>query len=263
LSAAEQAMFFPKLRRQAKWVFVLLVFVFAGGFVFFGVGSGSTGIGDLLHGNISSIFGGGSSTNSAVSKARDRVRKHPNDAGAWRRLATALRTQRKDAEAITALEHYTRLRPKDSTALADLAGLYQSRLQALYNEANARRDEALAAMPQPYAGLSSNNPVAQLLEGNDQATQLFNQSVTDAFTKLQTVVQKTEDTYKRAVKVKPSDPNLRLQLGQFAENIRDYPVAIASYERYLKLAPDSTYASAVKQRLATLQPAAPAKPKRR
>ncbi len=101
------------------------------------------------------------------------------------------------------------------------------------------------------------------MQGNDEATQVFNQSVTDAFTKLQTVVQKTEDTYKRAVKVKPSDPNLRLQLGQFAENIRDYPVAIASYKRYLKLAPDSTYASAVKQRLAALQPAAPAKPKRR
>ena len=31
-------MFFPKLRAHAKWVFVLLVVVFAGGFVFLGVG---------------------------------------------------------------------------------------------------------------------------------------------------------------------------------------------------------------------------------
>src|SRR5216110_1456005 len=46
----EQTMFFPRLRRQAKWVFVLLVFVFAGGFVFFGVGSGSTGLGDQQRG---------------------------------------------------------------------------------------------------------------------------------------------------------------------------------------------------------------------
>ena len=36
-------MFFPKLRKHAKWVFVLLAIVFAGGFVFLGVGSGSNG----------------------------------------------------------------------------------------------------------------------------------------------------------------------------------------------------------------------------
>jgi tetratricopeptide (TPR) repeat protein len=189
------------------------------------------------------------------------VKKHPNDPAAWRRLATALRAQKKDDQAIQALEHYTRLRPKDSTALVDLASIYQSRGQALYNEASARRDEALAAVPQPYAGLTG--PVAQLLQGQDQAAQLFNQAATDAFTKLQTVIQKTEQTYKRAVRVNPTDPNLRLQLGQFAENIRDYPVAIASYSRFLKLAPDSPYASAVKQRLAGLQPAAPPPPKRR
>jgi tetratricopeptide (TPR) repeat protein len=49
--AAEQGMFFPKLRTHAKWVFVLLALVFAGGFVLFGVGSGSSGLGDLLQGN--------------------------------------------------------------------------------------------------------------------------------------------------------------------------------------------------------------------
>ena len=49
-------MFFPRLRRQAKWVFVLLALVFAFGFVAFGVGSGSTGISDILRGN---FFGGG------------------------------------------------------------------------------------------------------------------------------------------------------------------------------------------------------------
>lgn len=254
-------MFFPRLRRQAKWMFVLLVFVFAGGFLFFGVGSGSTGIGDLFRGNIGGIFGGGSSSNDAVGKARDQVKKHPNDPAAWRRLATALRGQNKDDEAISALEHYTRLRPNDSTAYADLASLYQARGQQLYNEASAARDQAIALVPQPYAGL--NTPVAQLLAGQDQAATLFNQGAQDALTKLQTIVQKTEQTYKREVRAKPSDPTARLQLGQFAENIRDYPTAIASYTRFLKLAPDSPYASAVKKRLASLQPTARVSTKRR
>ena len=46
---AEKTMFFPKLRRQAKWVFVFLALVFALGFVVFGVGSGGgIGLGDLF-----------------------------------------------------------------------------------------------------------------------------------------------------------------------------------------------------------------------
>src|SRR4051794_41238756 len=66
----EQTMFFPRLRRQAKWVFVLLVFVFAGGFVFFGVGSGSTRLGGLLRGKFN-VFGKnrGSHRTAAVKRA--------------------------------------------------------------------------------------------------------------------------------------------------------------------------------------------------
>ena len=48
-SAVEAAMFFPRLRRQAKWMFVFLVLVFGLGFVVFGVGSGGgLGLGDIL-----------------------------------------------------------------------------------------------------------------------------------------------------------------------------------------------------------------------
>src|SRR5205809_1132558 len=91
----EQTMFFPRLRRQAKWVFVLLVFVFAGGFVFFGVGSGSTGLGDLLR-NQSAGQGDGSTNapgaGSALARkhsrrvqlqpARPSARQRPDDAAA-------------------------------------------------------------------------------------------------------------------------------------------------------------------------------------
>ncbi len=46
----EDTMFFPKLRRNAKWVFLFLALVFALGFVGFGVGAGGVGIGDVLRG---------------------------------------------------------------------------------------------------------------------------------------------------------------------------------------------------------------------
>ena len=76
-------MFFPRLRRQAKWVFVFLAFVFAAGFVFFGVGSGSTGLGDLLRGNFNIFGNNGTSTNSSAVKAYQRVvRLAPKDPAA-------------------------------------------------------------------------------------------------------------------------------------------------------------------------------------
>src|SRR2546428_11144670 len=97
---AEETMFFPKLRAHAKWVFVLLVFVFAGGFVFFGVGSGSTGIGDLLNGNFGGIFGSGGSSGPSITKAQARVAKHPKDAAAYKALATAYQAHGDDIGAI-------------------------------------------------------------------------------------------------------------------------------------------------------------------
>ena len=41
--SAEDLMFFPKLRRRAKWVFAFLALAFGIGFVAFGVGTGVSG----------------------------------------------------------------------------------------------------------------------------------------------------------------------------------------------------------------------------
>jgi hypothetical protein len=80
----EQTMFFPRLRRQAKWVFVFLALVFAIGFVAFGVGSGSTGISDILRGN---FFGGGTSTSSQVKDKQKAIEQNPKDINAYLDLA--------------------------------------------------------------------------------------------------------------------------------------------------------------------------------
>src|SRR5436190_14898440 len=124
----ESTMFFPRLRRQAKWVFVFLAFVFAAGFVFFGVGSGSTGIGDLLRGNFN-IFGGGggSSQSSGVKKALKQTEQNPKHAAAWLALATAYQTDGKLDAANRAREHYLKLKPKDSGVLQQVAGYYENK----------------------------------------------------------------------------------------------------------------------------------------
>src|SRR5215213_10107789 len=76
--AEDDGMFFPMLRRQARWVFVLLAMIFAGSFIFLGVGSGSTGLGDILNGWLNRT---GSSGPSA-SKLEQETRERPRDATA-------------------------------------------------------------------------------------------------------------------------------------------------------------------------------------
>ena len=49
MSSYEDEMFFVRLRRHAKWMFVFLALVFGLGFVIFGIGSDQgTGVGDLF-----------------------------------------------------------------------------------------------------------------------------------------------------------------------------------------------------------------------
>src|SRR5438876_12377483 len=67
---AEQTMFFMRLRRSTKPMFIFLAVVFALSFVLLGVGSGSSGIGDLLRGNFH-LFGGGSSATSVGKEIAD------------------------------------------------------------------------------------------------------------------------------------------------------------------------------------------------
>ena len=76
LVALEDTMFFTRLRRHAKWMFVFLALVFAVGFVGFGIGANqNASLGDLIRGNSGSTSG-----NVSVSDAREQVQKNPKSA---------------------------------------------------------------------------------------------------------------------------------------------------------------------------------------
>ena len=120
----EDQLFFNRLRRRAKWVFLLLAVIFAGGFVFFGVGAGGSGIGDYF----ADLFNRQPQTGGeSVEDAQERVAKNPEDASAHLALADALKREGRTTEAIRALERYTAMRPKDTDALERLAALYDTR----------------------------------------------------------------------------------------------------------------------------------------
>src|SRR5919198_5239030 len=107
-------MFFPRLRRQAKWMFVFLALVFGVGFVVFGVGSSlPSGVADIL-GNKSS------SGATSVDDALKAVQKNPKDAKAQFELSQAYQRDGKLDAAIPPLAKYVELKPKDTNGLSQL-----------------------------------------------------------------------------------------------------------------------------------------------
>lgn len=243
-------MFFPRLRRQAKWIFVLLALVFAGSFVVFGVGTGQGGLGDIFD-----LRGGGGSGGPSAAKARDRIAKNPNDAEAYRDLATALANDGKTDEAIPPLERYAQLRPKDVDALIELSGLYLSKAQRWAEE--ARRLELVGlTLGAPTFGLDGAAKLSQAL-GTDpiyaavfaQLTQQRNAAIAE----YRAAAAQAVDVYKRITRLRPDDASFQLQLAQTAEAAGDYPTALAAYRQYLKLAPDSPEAARVRALIKQLE----------
>src|SRR5919204_710703 len=194
---AEDTMFFPKLRAHVKWMFVLLAFVFATGFVFLGVGSGSSGIGDLLQGNIGDLFGGGSSSSSQVKKNEKLIAKNPKDYAAYRELAAAQAADGKLDDAIATLQKLKTVHPKDVDGLTQLAGLYLRKASDARTEAqNAQLQSQTFVSPTTFASASTTpwGKVYQSLTGPVvQAVQ------TQQNSKLTTAYSKLTSAYSQAV----------------------------------------------------------------
>src|SRR5262245_52960926 len=107
----EDQLFFSRLRRHAKVIYILLAVVFAGGFVFLGGGSGSSGIGDLLQGN---LFGSnGSSTSSQISDKQKAITQHPGDVNLYLDLAGLYQTDNKESQALAALRRAQKVAPRN------------------------------------------------------------------------------------------------------------------------------------------------------
>ncbi len=246
-------MFFPRLRRQAKWVFVFLAFVFALSFVFFGVGSGS-GIGDLLRGNFN-VFGnnGSSTSSSAVKSALKRTQAHPKDPNAWSDLATAYQTDGKLNDANAAYEHVLILRPNDLTALQSVASHNEVRYQSKVAEGQSLQGQAPLTLA-GVLGVSSASPVGQILSQDTSSQQLV-QKANVAFTDANTALQKDAQLYKRIAKLQPADVNTQFHFAQLADLTGDTAAAVAAYRKVIQLAPTDPSAQQARQRIAVLAPA--------
>jgi Flp pilus assembly protein TadD len=247
----EDTMFFPRLRRHAKWMFVFLAVALGGGFVIFGVGAGGTGVGDILRG------GGQSSGVPSISSATKKTEKNPKDVQAWRDLSLALQTDGKTDAAITAQKQVVALAPKDSDALRELAGLYVA--QATAKQQQAQNLQVVTA----YTGGAAQTFPGQLTSASNQSllddkigAAVNNQASTEVqklAIEAQTATSNAVASYKKIAKLHPNDPNVQLELAQGAQQAGDTATAIAAYSKFLKLAPDDPTAAIVKTQLKQLK----------
>jgi tetratricopeptide (TPR) repeat protein len=246
----EDTMFFPRLRRHAKWMFVFLAVALGGGFVLFGVGAGGTGVGDILRG------GGASSGVPSISSSEKKTEEDPKNVQAWTDLSTALQADGQTDKAIDAQKQVVVLAPKDSDALRTLAGLYLAQVTAKQQEAQlAQLRIAYQGAGQGFPG-ALQSPTGQSLV-DDRISVILNSQGSTTIQKLVTEAQTASagavDAYKAIVKLTPNDPNIQLELAQAAQQAGDAPSAIAAYTAFLKLAPDDPNAPIVKQTLKQLK----------
>ena len=108
-----QQLFFSRMRRRAKPMYVILAVLFALTFAFLGVGSGANSGLDQLFSGLN-IFGGGG---TSVSKAQKESAEASDRPEGLPRPRDRLRVEGRHPERDHALQQYTTLKPKDAARL--------------------------------------------------------------------------------------------------------------------------------------------------
>ena len=245
-------MFFPKLRRRAKWVFLFLAIAFAGSFVFFGVGAGGSGIGDYL----SDLLNRPVATDGPnLEDARAAVQENPDDAQARLDLALAAQREGEVDEAIASLERYRTMRPEDADALRTLTSLYAQKIGEAQDRADIAANEAAeASLPKTFA--PEDSPFLQEILGNEISDSVSAQAearANAANAEVQSNAILQQNVLADLTELVDDEPLLFLQFAQAAETAQDYPTAIEAYETFLDKAPNNPNAELIEQRVESLK----------
>jgi tetratricopeptide (TPR) repeat protein len=247
----EDEMFFPRLRRQAKWMFVLLALVFGLGYVIFNVGGTipGTGLGDILQN------AGGADGRPDVGDAEDKVRDNPTSAQAKLELADAYTQNDRPDDAIPVLTEYLDQRPRDADVVSRLAGLFMGQGARHQQEAALAQAELQAAAPgaifAPATGM-----MAQLRGQGEVEKALSseaNERLSSASSEAALSFQQARDNYKRLAELTPDDASVQFSIAQASEQAGDFESAIAAYRQFMKLAPDDPNVPAIRRQIQLLQ----------
>jgi Flp pilus assembly protein TadD len=239
-----QQLFFSRLRRRAKFAYFILAILFAVTFAFLGIGSGSSGL-DQLFQNIN-IFG---SSSSSVSKALKQVQKHPNDPAAFRKLATAYEAKSDTINAISTLQQYTTLKPKDAGVWAELGGLQLQNAQQFASDYQAVATNQQLSAPSAIFAPAATSPLGKALGTNkveQAAAATLNVQLQQLSQQANLGFQNAVASFQKVAALEPNNSNAQFQLAQAAQTAGSTTVAVGAYKKYLKLNPNSPSASQIK-----------------
>jgi tetratricopeptide (TPR) repeat protein len=230
-------MFFPKLRRKAKWVFAFIALAFGLSFVVAGVGSGfGSGIGDYL----SELFNRqpGADTEASIENARERAEQNPRDADAQMDLANALMADGQTQQAIDALSAYVELDANNEEALQLLAGLYL--IEA--NEADQGAERARSAGGVAFFSTELYGDELSQAFGSGPFVELQQQQASEAYSNAALAAQnfhsQEAEVWDKLVALRPEDLTYLLELGRSKQQANELEAAIVAYERYVEVAPE-------------------------
>ena len=245
-----------RLRRGAKWVFILLVFAFAFGFLFSGVGGG--GGGDIISQLLGMRSGG-----DPVKSAEKTVKQHPRDAEAWNSLGLLYQGKGRQTDAIRAFETYMKLKPGDLLGLSQLSTIWSKITNTSFNEYVASANKFNDA--NGYFDMST-DPVQAFL-GSSSSSSLQTSYLNTLYTKVNAAKSTYVDAAKhwervdrRYLEATPKGDKLAqaqavLQLGEAAASAEDWKTTITSYKEYLRLVPRSNLAPQVRKALTAAEKA--------
>ncbi len=245
-------MFFPKLRRRAKWVFLFLAIAFGGSFIFFGVGAGGSGIGDYLSDLLNRPV---ASDTPSLDDAQEAVAERPNDPEAQLDLARAAQAEGELDLAVAAFEKYRTMRPLDTEALRTLAALYGTQIAEAQEQAAVASNEAAeTSLPNTLAPEDSEflqelttNPLTASVSAKAQ------ERANAANQRVQSIAVAQIGVFTELTELVDDDPLLFLQFANAAEIAQDYVSAIAAYESYLELQPNAVNAEQIEERIDALR----------
>ena len=244
-------MFFPRLRRHAKWMFVLLALVLRVRLRRLRRGRRRRRRRRHLPRQLDAP------ASQSVEDARKKTDRAAEGSGRVARFATALQTDGETQQAIAALEHGDRARAEGRQRLP------RARRPALDAREPAPAGGAARAgdrrLPGAVAGVPradrERRPTRAAGPDRDGVAGIAATEASQAYRRREHAGDLAVDAYKRLVALQPNDPNIQLELAQAAQQTGDATTAIAAYEKFLKLAPDDPSASVVRDQLKQLRKA--------
>ena len=241
-------MFFPRLRRQAKWMFVFLALVFGIGFVAFGIGGSGTG-------GFADFFQNGGSTSSGPSVGDAKNKIEDGNLAAYKELAEAYRTEGKQDEAIAAGESYVRFKPNDYAFMRSLASDYEGKAARQRDEAAAIQEELTTSTGTTFAVPPDSVLGRALGTGriDRELTADANQKLTELYGGIEAAYTRATTLYQRVARVEKDDVLLQMLLAQSAYQARKNDVAIKASQQVCKLAPGSVDCQQAKNLIAQIR----------